>query len=143
MVTIKGVHRRRLRLGALSTVTAGVAIGTFAVGGTANGATPVPAADKHAKPTIVPEHGAFAHASSWNDVIEELRADGYPVVAAVNPLRGPGNDAAAPRSVLDLIEEPKILVGHSYGGGPKPAPAQTASHDRAAATATNPADHRK
>jgi pimeloyl-ACP methyl ester carboxylesterase len=62
------------------------------------------------------EHGAFADASSWNGVIERLRADGYPVVAAANPLREPASDAAALRSVLDHIKGPKILVGHSYGG---------------------------
>ncbi|GAA3128307.1 alpha/beta fold hydrolase [Streptosporangium carneum] len=108
MVSIKGVRRRRLRLGAVSTI----AIGLLATAA----ATPAFAADKPAKPTVVLEHGAFADASSWNDVIKELRRDGYPVVAAANPLRGPANDAAALRSVLDHVEGPKILVGHSYGG---------------------------
>ncbi|MFF5205007.1 alpha/beta fold hydrolase [Streptosporangium sp. NPDC000396] len=107
MVSSKGVRSRRLMSGALSTV---------AVGLLATAATPAFAADKPAKPTIVLEHGAFADASSWNAVIEELRADGYPVVAAANPLRGPANDAAALRSVLDHVAGPKILVGHSYGG---------------------------
>ncbi|MEV0831025.1 alpha/beta fold hydrolase [Nonomuraea rubra] len=106
MVSIKGVRSRRLTAGALSAL----AIGLLAT------ATPAFGADKPAKPTIVLEHGAFADASSWNGVIEELRADGYPVVAAANPLRGPANDAAALRSVLDHVKGPKILVGHSYGG---------------------------
>ncbi|MEV4110027.1 alpha/beta hydrolase [Nonomuraea sp. NPDC049695] len=108
MVSSKGVRGRRLASGALSVV----AIGLLATAA----ATPALAADKPAKPTIVLEHGAFADASSWNAVIEELRADGYPVVAAANPLRGPANDAAALRSVLDHVAGPKILVGHSYGG---------------------------
>jgi pimeloyl-ACP methyl ester carboxylesterase len=67
-------------------------------------------------PTVVLVHGAFADASSWNGVITKLRADGYPVVAAANPLRGPADDATALRSVLDHVKGPKILVGHSYGG---------------------------
>ena len=118
MVTIKG-GRKQLVMGAVATVTAGLALGAFALSGTANGATGTAAtagADKHAKPTIVLEHGAFADGSSWNGVISRLKADGYPVVAAANPLRGPASDAAALRSVLDHIKGPKIVVGHSYGG---------------------------
>ncbi|WP_329459798.1 alpha/beta fold hydrolase [Streptomyces sp. NBC_01497] len=67
-------------------------------------------------PTIVLEHGAFADGSSWNGVIQHLRQDGYRVVAAANPLRGPRDDAAALRTVLDHIDGPVVLVGHSYGG---------------------------
>jgi pimeloyl-ACP methyl ester carboxylesterase len=39
------------------------------------------------KPTIVLVHGAFADTSSWNAVIRILDEDGYPVVAAANPMR--------------------------------------------------------
>jgi pimeloyl-ACP methyl ester carboxylesterase len=116
VVSIKGSGKRRLTVGALSTVTAGIAIGLFAVSGTANGVTAGSAAHKAPKPTVVLEHGAFADASSWNGVIQRLEADGYPVVAPADPLRGPGSDAVALRSVLDHIKGPKILVGHSYGG---------------------------
>ncbi|THA76048.1 alpha/beta hydrolase [Streptomyces sp. A0642] len=108
--------RRRLVTGTVATITAGLALGAFALSGNANGATSSPEADRHPKPTIILEHGAFADGSSWNGVIDELRADGYPVVAAANPLRGPATDAAALRTVLDHVEGPKILVGHSYGG---------------------------
>jgi pimeloyl-ACP methyl ester carboxylesterase len=103
----------------VSTLTAGLALGAFALSGTADGATrstEAVAAGRHVKPTIVLEHGAFADGSSWNGVITDLRADGYPVVAAANPLRGPASDAAALRTVLDHIKGPKIVVGHSYGG---------------------------
>ncbi|MFE1886943.1 alpha/beta fold hydrolase, partial [Streptomyces diastatochromogenes] len=96
------------------THTAGLALRTFAV--TANGASRPAAADRQARPTIVLEHGAFADGSSWNGVIERLHADGYSVVAAADPLRGPHSDAVALRSVLDHVQGPKILVGHSYGG---------------------------
>jgi len=118
VVSIKG-GRKQLAMGAVATVTAGLALGAFALSGTANGATETAkAADtaEHARPTIVLEHGAFADGSSWNGVVSRLKADGYPVVAAANPLRGPASDAAALRSVLDHIKGPKIVVGHSYGG---------------------------
>ncbi|MCT9934482.1 alpha/beta hydrolase [Planotetraspora sp. A-T 1434] len=68
------------------------------------------------KPTIVLEHGAFADTSSWNGVIERLRRDGYRVVAAANPLRGPEGDAAYLRSIVDHVQGPVVLAGHSYGG---------------------------
>ena len=68
------------------------------------------------RPTIVLVHGAFADASSWNDVMSTLLAHGYPVVAAANPLRGVASDAAALASLLASIDGPLVLVGHSYGG---------------------------
>ncbi|MFD6534592.1 alpha/beta fold hydrolase [Streptomyces sp. NPDC060184] len=108
--------RKRLVTGVVSTLTAGLALGAFALSGTASGAANPTAGGHSVKPTIVLEHGAFADASSWNGVVSALRADGYPVVAAANPLRGPASDAAALRTVLDHVEGPKILVGHSYGG---------------------------
>ncbi|GIE01501.1 alpha/beta fold hydrolase [Paractinoplanes durhamensis] len=69
-----------------------------------------------AKPTIVLVHGAFADSSGFNAVAARLLRDGYPVVAAPNPLRGLGSDAAAVRALLDSIQGPIVLVGHSYGG---------------------------
>jgi len=68
------------------------------------------------KPTVVLVHGAFADSSSWNDVIAALRSDGYPVIAAANPLRGLHADAAYVRTVLDSVAGPIVLAGHSYGG---------------------------
>ncbi|PXX71124.1 pimeloyl-ACP methyl ester carboxylesterase [Nocardia tenerifensis] len=67
-------------------------------------------------PTIVLVHGAFADSSSWNGVVETLRAQSYSVVAAANPLRGLDSDAAYIASVLDDVDGPCVLVGHSYGG---------------------------
>ncbi|MGV9454464.1 alpha/beta fold hydrolase [Streptomyces sp. NPDC003635] len=115
MLSING-GRKRLVTGVVSLATAGLALGAFALSGTASGATKTTGADHSTKPTIVLEHGAFADGSSWNGVIADLRADGYPVVAAANPLRGPASDAAALRTLLDHVKGPKILVGHSYGG---------------------------
>ena len=68
------------------------------------------------KPTIVIEHGAFADASGWEDVIGRLRRAGYTAIAPANPLRGVGSDAAYLQSVLATIKTPVVLVGHSYGG---------------------------
>lgn len=67
-------------------------------------------------PTVVLVHGAFADSSSWNGVIAQLRRDGYPVIAVANPLRSLHGDAALLRDVLDGIEGPVVLAGHSYGG---------------------------
>ncbi|WP_067847947.1 alpha/beta fold hydrolase [Nocardia lijiangensis] len=67
-------------------------------------------------PTIVLVHGAFADTTSWDGVAELLRADGYRVVVPDNPLRGPGNDAAAVQRAVDSVPGPVVLVGHSYGG---------------------------
>ncbi len=67
--------------------------------------------------TIVLVHGAFAESlSNWKPVLELLLAKGYKVVAAPNPLRGVSSDAAYVSSILNTIDGPIILVGHSYGG---------------------------
>jgi pimeloyl-ACP methyl ester carboxylesterase len=68
------------------------------------------------KATIVLVHGAFADASSWNGVVKILEKDGYPVVAAANPLRSVRGDADYVAGLLSSIKSPVVLVGHSYGG---------------------------
>jgi len=67
-------------------------------------------------PTIVLVHGAFADASGWNDVTRRLQQDDYTVIATANPLRSVDSDAAYLESILDTIDGPVVLVGHSYGG---------------------------
>jgi pimeloyl-ACP methyl ester carboxylesterase len=79
-------------------------------------ATAEPSQRTGAKPTIVLVHGAFADGSSWNDVIERLQRQGYSVVAPANPLRGVGVDSAYLASVVNQLDGPVLLVGHSYGG---------------------------
>lgn len=74
------------------------------------------AEDMAAKPTVVLVHGAFADSSGWNDVIARLEKDGYPVIAAANPLRSVAGDAASVAAVVRSIPGRVILVGHSYGG---------------------------
>jgi pimeloyl-ACP methyl ester carboxylesterase len=79
-------------------------------------ATAEPSQRTDAKPTIVLVHGAFADASSWNGVIERLQQQGGTVVAPANPLRGLATDAAYLASVVNQLDGPVLLVGHSYGG---------------------------
>jgi pimeloyl-ACP methyl ester carboxylesterase len=74
------------------------------------------AAHTNGSPTVVLVHGAFADGSSWNGVIERLRAKGVKVTAPANPLRGISSDSAYIASVLDQIPGPVVAVGHSYGG---------------------------
>ncbi|MFE7750238.1 alpha/beta fold hydrolase [Streptomyces sp. NPDC057428] len=111
-----GKSRGRVVAGVVSSVAAVGTVGVFALASPASAQPEAGGSKDRPKPTIVLEHGAFADSSSWNGVAKELRADGYPVVAAANPLRGPAYDAAALRSVLDHIRGPKVVVGHSYGG---------------------------
>lgn len=68
------------------------------------------------KPTIVLVHGAFADSASWEGVTRILLADGYPVIAAANPLRSVSIDAGYVNTVLNSIQGPIVLVAHSYGG---------------------------
>ncbi|RKE23539.1 alpha/beta fold hydrolase [Streptomyces sp. TLI_171] len=103
------LNRRSALLGVTSAV--GLAVAAVTLPGAA-GATPL----RPERPTIVLEHGAFADAASWDGVVTRLQRAGYPVVAVANPLRGPATDAAYLRSVVDHIDGPVVLVGHSYGG---------------------------
>ena len=68
------------------------------------------------KPTVVLVHGAFADSSSWSGVIRILEGEGYPVIAAANPLRGLRTDARYVQSILRNVSGPVVLAGHSYGG---------------------------
>ncbi len=100
-------------------VLAPLALATFLTAGTIrskHAAEPTRGAALASKATVVLVHGAFAESSSWNKVIGPLLAQGFGVVAVANPLRGVKNDAAYLASVLDSINGPVILVGHSYGG---------------------------
>lgn len=130
-LTSQSVDRRRF-LTAMAAASA--AVGAAAVFAQEVTAAPVPASgdlslrthtsptaearqtNASATPTVVLVHGAFAESESWNGVIAELLAQGYPVVAAANPLRGVASDAQYVASILASIRGPIVLVGHSYGG---------------------------
>jgi pimeloyl-ACP methyl ester carboxylesterase len=68
------------------------------------------------KPTIVLVHGAFGGASSWRSVFEHLDGEEYTILAAAIPLRGVASDAAYLGAVIDQLDGPVLLVGHSYSG---------------------------
>src|SRR6267154_2758665 len=68
------------------------------------------------KPTVVLAHGAFGDASSWRSVFEHLDSDEYNVLAAAIPLRGIASDVSYLGAVIDQLDGPVVLVGHSYAG---------------------------
>jgi pimeloyl-ACP methyl ester carboxylesterase len=107
-------HHRPVRLAALGTAGLALAAG-FA---TTASAAPGHQARSHsaAKPTVVLVHGAWSDSAGWSGVVKRLQADGYPVTAPANPLRGLSGDATYLADYLKTIHGPIILVGHSYGG---------------------------
>jgi pimeloyl-ACP methyl ester carboxylesterase len=70
--------------------------------------------------TIVLVHGAWHGAWCWDAVVERLTAAGVACVAVELPSVNGSTDLAADgdhvRRVLDEIDGPVVLVGHSYGG---------------------------
>ena len=68
------------------------------------------------KPTVVLVHGGWDNSTGWNAVVARLQERGFDVIAPANPLRDLASDSAYISSVLDTIEGPIVLVGHSYGG---------------------------
>jgi pimeloyl-ACP methyl ester carboxylesterase len=93
-----------------------LAIPLIAIGFALRTATLTAAPATETKPTIVLVHGAFADSSSWNAVVTRLLAQGYPVVAAANPLRGLRIDSEYVATVFQSIKGPVVAVGHSYAG---------------------------
>jgi pimeloyl-ACP methyl ester carboxylesterase len=68
------------------------------------------------KPTIVLVHGAFGDASSWRAVFDLLDGGEFSLLAAALPLRGVAADVAYLEAVVEQLDGPVILVGHSYAG---------------------------
>ncbi len=70
-----------------------------------------------ATPTAVLVHGAFANASGFRGLYDELLGKGVTIIAPPNPLRGlSGGDGEYLKGVIAEIDGPVLLVGHSYGG---------------------------
>jgi pimeloyl-ACP methyl ester carboxylesterase len=65
---------------------------------------------------VVLVHGGFVDGSGWQGVYDTLTADGYRVAVVQNPTLSLDGDAAATRLVIDNLDGPVVLVGHSYGG---------------------------
>lgn len=69
-----------------------------------------------AAPTIVLVHGAFADAASFAPVTRILLDQGHTVRVPAVPNRSLLGDSAYIRSVVEQIDGPVLLAGHSYGG---------------------------
>jgi pimeloyl-ACP methyl ester carboxylesterase len=65
---------------------------------------------------VVLVHGAFADDSSWSKIVPLLKARGFRVTTAGNPLTSFADDVAATRRAIAAQDGPTVLVGHSYGG---------------------------
>ena len=72
--------------------------------------------DNPQRANVVLVHGGFVDGSGWQGVYDALTADGYRVAIVQNPTLSLEDDAAATRRVIDGLDGPVILVGHSYGG---------------------------
>jgi pimeloyl-ACP methyl ester carboxylesterase len=66
--------------------------------------------------TVVLVHGGFVDGSGWRGVYDELRADGIDVRVVQHATKSLADDAATTRDIIDAVDGPVILVGHSYGG---------------------------
>ena len=65
---------------------------------------------------VVLVHGGFVDGSGWEGVYKILKKDGYRVTVVQNSTESLAGDVAATKLVLDGLNGPAILVGHSYGG---------------------------
>jgi pimeloyl-ACP methyl ester carboxylesterase len=65
---------------------------------------------------VVLVHGGFVDGSGWQGVYDALKADGYNVAFVQNPTLSLAGDVAATHQILDGLDGPAVLVGHSYGG---------------------------
>jgi pimeloyl-ACP methyl ester carboxylesterase len=74
------------------------------------------AAPAHAVKNIVLVHGAITDGSAWRGVYDILTKDGFRVSIVQEPLTGLADDVAATKRVIDRVDGPCILAGHSYGG---------------------------
>src|ERR1700734_4328236 len=86
--------------------------------------------------TVVLVHGGFVDGSGWQGVYEALTADGYRVAIVQNPTASLEGDAAFTRRVIDGLDGPVVLVGHSYGGAGVTA---VGTHQKGAALGCIPA----
>jgi pimeloyl-ACP methyl ester carboxylesterase len=95
-----------------------------------------------ADPRIVLVPGGFTGAWMWVDVVGLLEREGIEALAVELPTIGEDGagaafytDAASVREVLDRLDPPVVLCGHSYGGaviteaasGPHPAVASSST----------------
>src|SRR4051794_24716051 len=65
---------------------------------------------------VVLVHGGFVDGSGWQGVYDLLKADGFDVRVVQNQTLTLEGDVDTTHNVLDQLDGPAILVGHSYGG---------------------------
>jgi pimeloyl-ACP methyl ester carboxylesterase len=65
---------------------------------------------------VVLVHGGFVDGSGWRGVYDLLTADGFNVRVVQNQTLSLDGDVETTHDVLDALDGPAILVGHSYGG---------------------------
>lgn len=73
-------------------------------------------ANESNKATIVFVHGAWCDGSVWTKALMPLAHEGFRIHAAQLPLETFDGDVAALNLLLDHVEGPVLLVGHSYAG---------------------------
>src|SRR5713101_1084232 len=88
------------------------AVGSYSFGG----ATMAQGGSAGAVKNVVLVHGAFADDSSWSKIVPLLKAKGFRVTTAGNPLTSFADDVAATKRAIAAQDGPTVLVGHSYGG---------------------------
>lgn len=93
-----------------------VAAAAVATVGTTDASAQTRIPDDQAIRNVVLVHGAFADASGWRGVYDNLTARGYRVTMVQNPLTSLADDVAATNRALNRQDGPAILVGHSWGG---------------------------
>jgi pimeloyl-ACP methyl ester carboxylesterase len=79
---------------------------------------------------VVLVHGGFVDGSGWQPVYELLVKDGFRVTVVQNPTLSLAGDADVTRRVLDQLDGPTVLVGHSYGGA---VISESGTHEKVAA----------
>jgi pimeloyl-ACP methyl ester carboxylesterase len=80
--------------------------------------------------TIVLVHGGFVDGAGWRGVYDTLRTDGFDVRVVQNSTTSLADDVATTHDVLDAVDGPVVLVGHSYGGA---VITEAGTHDKVAA----------
>ena len=88
------------------------AVGSYSFGGV----TMTQGRSAGAAKNVVLVHGAFADDSSWSKIVPLLKAKGFRVTTAGNPLTSFADDVAATKRAIAAQDGPTLLVGHSYGG---------------------------
>ena len=86
--------------------------------------------DRTTLKNVVLVHGGFVDGSGWQAVHDLLARDGYRVAVVQNPTLSLEDDVAVTRRVIDGLDGPVVLVGHSYGGA---VITEAGLHDKVAA----------